>query len=100
MFIPNLIHALTFPISEISFLLFIERYCVPELRNTAMVLVVIFRSIGWITGSTMSGILAQAMGYPMMFYVTGAVTTLGFLIFVVGIKKTPAAPLAVNSAGK
>jgi len=95
-FVPNLIHMMTFPISEICFLLFVERYCVPELRNTAMVLIVVFRSIGWSAGSFLGGYLAQSMGYPMMFYITGAISSIAFLIFVVGMRKfrTVNAPMA------
>ena len=87
-FVPNLIHIMTFPICEICFLLFIERYCVPELRNTAMVLIVMFRSIGWSAGSFLGGYLAQSMGYPTMFYITGAISSIAFLIFMVGMRKT------------
>jgi len=95
-FVPNLIHIMTFPISEICFLLFIERYTAPELRNTAMVLIVIFRSIGWIAGSFLGGYLAQSMGYPMMFYITGAISSIAFLIFVVGMRKTKSVTVPVE----
>jgi PPP family 3-phenylpropionic acid transporter len=87
-FIPNLIHILNFPINEICFLLFVERYCAPELRNTAMVLIIAFRALGGIAGSYFGGYWAQNLGYPMMFHITAVICILGFIIFSLGIRKT------------
>jgi PPP family 3-phenylpropionic acid transporter len=85
-FIPNIIHLFTFPINEVCLLLYVERYCIPEMRNTALGLVTTFRHIGGIAGSFFGGYWAYHLGYPHMFYLASIISGLAFIIFITGLR--------------
>ena len=84
LWIPLLLHGITWGGVEVSAILYLASLVKENQKATVLSFYMAIRMLGQLTGSGLSGYLAETLGYTTMFHVISAIALLGACIYLGG----------------
>jgi MFS family permease len=89
LFAAQTLHLFTFAGYDVASVLYVSRNVAPENRATAQAMLSTTRMAGVFVGAILTGYLAEHAGYVTMYRVIAALTSLGLVAYMIGLRGQP-----------